>query len=92
MAALAPSIAMKDKEEMLEARRTLTAPDGALTKKVQVIENVLNGCKTPFYCGEEPTVADFRLYLWLSLVRSGCVVSCTSPSLVAFCDKLKGKK
>lgn len=73
MAAMGPSLAIKDEVERLAARSILTAPDGALTKKVQVIEKVLEGCGSPFYCGEEPTVADFRLYLWLSLVRSGCV-------------------
>jgi glutathione S-transferase len=78
MAALAPSIGIEDKEERLEARKILTAPDGALTKRIQVIEKVLEGCGTPFYCGEQPSLADFRLYLWLSLVRSGCADICIS--------------
>ena len=72
MAALAPSLAITDDQARLEARKTLTAADGALTQKARVIEKVLEASRTPFYCGEEPTVADFRLYLWLSLVRSGC--------------------
>lgn len=72
MAAMGPSLAMQDEQERLEARRVLTFEDGTLTKKFRTIEKVLEGCGTPFYCGQEPTVADFRLYLWLSLVRSGC--------------------
>lgn len=75
MAALGPSLAITDEQERLAARKALTTPDGALTKKAQVIENALAGSKTPFYCGQEPTVADFRLYLWISLVRSGYVIS-----------------
>lgn len=75
MAALGPSLAISDEQERLAARKSLTAPDGALTKKALVIENALAASKTPFYCGQEPTVADFRLYLWLSLVRSGYVLS-----------------
>jgi glutathione S-transferase len=71
MAVVGPTMAIQDEQERLAARKAQTAPDGALTQKVQVLETVLEGCKTPFYCGDKPTVADFRLYLWLSLVRSG---------------------
>lgn len=68
---LAPTFAIQDPTERLAARKALTAADGALTKHLAAIDSLIAAVSTAFYCGDEPTVADFILYVNASNGRSG---------------------
>lgn len=79
--AAAGTFKIKDPEEKLAARKALIAPEGDMTKKMQVVEDMVSSKTTAFYSGEEPTLADFHLFTWLGLIRSGCAPVCCSSSL-----------
>lgn len=67
-----PSIAAMEPAELLSCRKALAEPEGAAAKKMQNVEALVAGCSTPFYCGEEATLADYHLFCWLSFIRTGC--------------------
>lgn len=76
-------MSIKDADEKLAARQALIQPDGAMTKKLKVAEKLIAAVKTEYYCGDQPTLADYHLYTWLSFVRSGygasaCQIACAS--------------
>jgi hypothetical protein len=68
---VAATFKIKDADEKLAARKALCEPDGALTKKMKLIDSLVAACKTAFYCGEQVSLADYHLFTWLGLIRSG---------------------
>ena len=70
-------MAIKDLDEKVAARKALIAPDGAITKKMQNVEALVAAVKTPFYCGATITLADCSIFVFLSMIRSGCDSGCS---------------
>lgn len=68
------TFAMATVEEKIAAREKLIAPDGAMTKKMKILETLVAGCSTPFYCGDTVTLADCVLFVFIGMLRSGCAL------------------
>ena len=66
-----PTYTIQDPEEKLAARKALTAPEGPMTKKMQNVERILGASTTEFFCGDQPTLADYSLFVFLSNFRTG---------------------
>lgn len=64
-------MAIKDLDEKIAARKALIEPEGGVTKKMKVVDNLVGACTTPFYCGDQMTLADCHLYVFVSMMRSG---------------------
>lgn len=67
-----PSMSIKDVEERMVARKALTQPDGGVGVKLNTVEKIITDLKTEYYCGDQPTLADYHLFAWLGYVRTGC--------------------
>jgi hypothetical protein len=68
---LVATFSMKNADEIIAARKALCEPDGPLTKKMETVDSLVAACKTAFYCGEQASLADFHLFTWMGLIRSG---------------------
>lgn len=64
-------MSIKDSNEKLAARKALIQPDGAMAMKMKVADTFIGDLKTEFYCADQPTLADYYLFTWLSFLRTG---------------------
>ena len=70
-----PTFAMKDLDEKIAARKAMIEPEGAMTKKLKIVDSMVASCSTPFYCGDSITLADAVLLVFIGMLRSGCVLT-----------------
>lgn len=68
---LGDTFAIQDLEEKIAARKALIEPDGAIGKKMKIVDSFVGATSTPFYCGEKMTLADVSIFIFLGLIRSG---------------------
>lgn len=66
------TFAIKDLDEKIAARKALIAADGAISIKMKNLEALVAACTTLFYCGGTLTLADCHLFVFMSMMRSGC--------------------
>lgn len=76
-----------DADEKLAARKAVIAPDGVMTKKMAVVERTVDAAPGEFFCGDEPTMADYHLFVFLGDLRSGCVPRKTSMTSAPTCSQ-----
>jgi glutathione S-transferase len=76
MPPLKATLSIKDPEEQIAARKALIQPGGKVKKKMDVVEALVGAITTPFYCGERMTLADFQLFVFMGMLRSGCDTLC----------------
>ena len=74
MQPLSATFAIKDLDEKIEARKALISEDGAIAKKMKVVEALVAACNSPFYCGDSLTLADCHLFMFMGMMRSGKVL------------------
>lgn len=77
MQPLGATMAIQDLDEKIAARKALIAPEGGITKGMRNVEALVASCTSPFYCGDKPTLADCIIFVFMSMIRSGCDSGCS---------------
>lgn len=68
---------IEDADEKAAARKALCAPDGPVTKRMNYVDKIVGAATTDFFCGDQPTLADYSLFVFLSNLRTGCDMPCS---------------
>lgn len=61
---------MTPADEKVAARQALCEPEGKLTQKLKYVDKIVGATTTEYFCGDQPTLADYHLFVFTSFLRN----------------------